>query len=97
MKVLLFEEWASYLNSIDKKEQDNEKRKLSNLLMLSRSFNMQVIICVQRADAQYFSTARDNANLIVGLGNLSDESRSMLFLRTEAKCFQTANKELAIC
>ena len=79
MKVLLFEEWASYLNSIDKKEQDNEKRKLSNLLMLSRSFNMQVIICVQRADAQYFSTARDNANLIVGLGNLSDESRSMLF------------------
>lgn len=79
MKVLLFEEWASYLNSIDKKEQDNEKRKLSNLLMLSRSFNMQVIICVQRADAQYFSAARDNVNLIVGLGNLSDESRSMLF------------------
>lgn len=79
MLILFFDEWASYLNFLDKKKAEEEKRKLSNLLMLGRSFNVHVIISQQRADAQYFSTARDNFNLIVGLGNLSPESRDMLF------------------
>ena len=79
MLVLFFDEWASYLNFQDKKQSETEKKKLSNLLMLGRSFNVHVIISQQRADAQYFSTARDNLNLVVGLGNLSEESKEMLF------------------
>jgi len=79
MLVLFFDEWASYLNFQDKKQSEEEKKKLSNLLMLGRSFNVHVIISQQRADAQYFSTARDNLNLAVGLGNLSEESKEMLF------------------
>lgn len=79
MMILFFDEWASYLNFLDKKKADEEKKRLSNLLMLGRSFNVHVIISQQRADAQYFSTARDNFNLIVGLGNLSQESKDMLF------------------
>lgn len=79
MLVLFFDEWASYLNFQDKKQAETEKKKLSNLLMLGRSFNVHVIISQQRADAQYFSTARDNLNLVVGLGNLSEESKEMLF------------------
>ena len=79
MLILFFDEWASYLNFLDKKIAEEEKRKLSNLLMLGRSFNVHVIISQQRADAQYFSTARDNFSVAIGLGNLSPESKDMLF------------------
>lgn len=79
MLILFFDEWASYLNFLEKKNAEEEKRKLSNLLMLGRSFNVHVIISQQRADAQYFSTARDNFSVAIGLGNLSLESKDMLF------------------
>lgn len=79
MLILFFDEWASYLNFLEKKIAEEEKRKLSNLLMLGRSFNVHVIISQQRADAQYFSTARDNFSVAIGLGNLSPESKDMLF------------------
>lgn len=77
--ILFFDEWASYCNSLDKKLVEEEKKKLATLLMLGRSFNVHVIISQQRADASYFSSARDNFNLVVGLGNLSEESKNMLF------------------
>lgn len=79
MLVLYFDEWASYCNSLDKKTVETEKQKLSQLLMLGRSFHVHVIISQQRADAAYFNTARDNFGFIVGLGNLSEESKNMLF------------------
>ena len=79
MMVLFFDEWASYCNSLDKKAVEEEKKKLSNLLMLGRSFQVHLIISQQRADAQYFNSARDNFNLVIGLGNLSEESKNMLF------------------
>lgn len=79
MIVLFFDEWASYCNSLDKKIIEEEKKKLSNLLMLGRSFRVHIIISQQRADAAYFNSARDNFNLVVGLGNLSEESKNMLF------------------
>jgi hypothetical protein len=80
MMLLYCDEWAAYCNSIeDRKILESEKRKLANLLMLGRSFNVHVIISQQRADAAYFSTARDNFNLVIGLGNLSQESKEMLF------------------
>ena len=79
MLVFFFDEWASYCNSLDKKTIEEEKKKLSNLLMLGRSFNVHVIISQQRADAVYFNSARDNFNLVIGLGNLSQESKNMLF------------------
>lgn len=79
MLVLFYDEWAAYCNSLDKKSVEVEKQKLSNLLMLGRSFHLHCIISQQRADAQYFSTARDNLNLVIGLGNLSEESKNMLF------------------
>lgn len=79
MLVLFFDEWASYCNILDKKAVEEEKKKLSTLLMLGRSFRIHVIVSQQRADAQYFGTARDNFNLVIGLGNLSEESKNMLF------------------
>lgn len=78
-QILFFDEWASYCNSLDKKVVEDEKKKLATLLMMGRSFNVHIIISQQRADASYFSSARDNFNLVVGLGNLSEESKNMLF------------------
>lgn len=78
-RLLFFDEWASYLNMLEKKEAENAKSKLATLLMLSRSFNVHVCISQQRADAQYFSTARDNFSVVVALGNVSKESKAMFF------------------
>lgn len=79
MMVLMFDEWASYCNSLEKKVAEEEKRKLTNILMLGRSFNVHIIVSQQRADSIYFATARDNFNLVIGMGNLSEESKNMLF------------------
>lgn len=76
--LLVFDEWASFLNNLEKKEAEEAKRQLSTLLMLGRSFNVHVLVSQQRADAQYFSTARDNFSGIIALGNLSKESALML-------------------
>lgn len=77
--LLVFDEWASYLNTLDKKQVEEEKHKLSTLLMLGRSYNIHVLVSQQRPDAQYFSTARDNFNLIMAMGNISKEAKDMLF------------------
>lgn len=78
-RMLVFDEWASYVSMLEKKEAEDAKRKLATLLMLGRSFNFHVLVSQQRADAAYFSTARDNFSIILALGNLSKESRDMFF------------------
>lgn len=78
-RMLVFDEWASYISSLDKKIAEDAKKKLSTLLMLGRSFNCQVLIIQQRADAAYFATARDNFNLVIALGTLSKEGQDMFF------------------
>ena len=78
-RLLMFDEWASYLNMLDKKEAEAAKSKLATLLMLGRSFNVHVLVSQQRADASYFSTARDNFSVVVALGNISKESKQMFF------------------
>ena len=52
---------------------------MATLLMLGRSFNVHILVSQQRADASYFNTARDNFSVVIGLGNLSKESISMIF------------------
>lgn len=79
MLVLFFDEWAAFCTGLDKKVQEAVKRQLASLLMLGRSFQMHIILSQQRADAEYFNTARDNFSFIIGLGNLSEESKRMLF------------------
>ncbi len=77
--LLMFDEWAAFLNSLPKKEAEEAKRKLSVLLMLGRSFGIHVLISQQRVDAVYFNAARDNFSVVVGLGRLSRESVQMMF------------------
>lgn len=79
-RMLFFDEWASYLNMLDKKEAELAKSKLATLLMLGRSFNVHVCISQQRADSTYFSNgARDNFSVVLALSNISKESKQMFF------------------
>lgn len=89
-RLLVFDEWASFVSMQEKKEAEESKRKLATLLMLGRSFNIHVLVSQQRADAAYFSTARDNFSIIIALGNLSRESRDMFFagFKDEMKAVQ---------
>ena len=76
---LVFDEWASYVSFLEKKEADSAKKNLSLLLMLARSFDIHVILSQQRLDASYFSGSRDNFSFICGMGKLSKESADMMF------------------
>ena len=76
---LCIDEWSGFLSSLAvKKEQDNYKQKLANILMLGRGANIFIIMSLQRADSTYIA-GRDNFGNVVGLGTLSKESIAMVF------------------
>lgn len=76
---LCIDEWSGFLSSLAvKKEQDNYKQKLANILMLGRGANIFIIMSLQRADSTYI-TGRDNFGNVVGLGTLSKDSIAMVF------------------
>ena len=76
---LCIDEWSGFLSSLAvKKEQDNYKQKLANILMLGRGANIFIIMSLQRADSTYI-TGRDNFGNVVGLVTLSKESIAMVF------------------
>lgn len=78
--VLMFDEYVSFLLASEKKTAEQYKSKMAILLMLGRSFRINIIIAIQRADASNFvNGARDNFGIVCGLGNLSPESAHMLF------------------
>ncbi len=87
----IFDEWASFLTSLEKKQADHAKQSLSMLLMLGRSFNIHVIVSQQRLDAAYFNSARDNFSLVLAMGKLSREAAQMMF--SEFKDDLDRNKE----
>lgn len=78
-QFLVFDEYAAFLTSMDKKQSEAAKQQMSTLLMLGRSFNLHVIVSQQRIDATYFANARDNFSVVIGLGRLSKESVEMMF------------------
>lgn len=80
MRVLLFDEWSAYLDGLDeKKHMEAQRKKLGQLLRLGRSFRTHVLIGQQRMDSTYFQGFRENFNIVIGLSNLSKESRDMFF------------------
>lgn len=77
--LLCFDEWASFINSLDKKDAEDTKKKLSNLLMLGRSFDFHILLSQQRLSAEDFGKSRDQLSMILSLGNVSKEVAGMLF------------------
>lgn len=77
---LLFDEWSAYLDGLDEKKQmEAQRKKLGQLLRLGHSFRTHVLLSQQRMDSTYFQGFRENFNLVIGLSNLSKESRDMFF------------------
>jgi hypothetical protein len=65
---------------VKKKVADDIKSMLSTLLILGRSYNIHIIIGLQRADAEHFKAgARDQFGAVLRIGNLSKKQRLMLF------------------
>jgi len=79
-RVLLIDEYGALISAQPKKEADELRTMVANMLFMARSLGLIVIIGVQRADAEHFKTgARDQFKAILGMSNLSKEQRSMLF------------------
>ena len=72
------DEWAGYLSVLDKKDADIQKKRMSALLMLGRGVSICCVLSLQRADAEYFSKARDNIGHCILLGAPSAESIQMV-------------------
>lgn len=78
--VLLIDEYAAFISSLDKKEAEIYKKKIAELLCMSRSLGIKILIGMQRGSAELFSYgSRDNILCTLALGNLSKEQKSMLF------------------
>ena len=76
---LVIDEWGSFITSLDKKDAEQAKRILAELLMLGRAYQYIPIIGIQRPDSTYFNGSRDNFQACLALGNLSPEGRRMVF------------------
>lgn len=76
---LIIDEWGSFITSLDRKEAEQAKNMLAELLMLGRAYQYIPIIGIQRPDSTYFNGSRDNFQACLALGNLSPEGRRMVF------------------
>jgi hypothetical protein len=80
IKVLLIDEFGALISSRERKEADELKTMVANMLFMGRSLGIVVIIGIQRADSEYFKAgARDQFMAILALSNLSKEQKNMLF------------------
>jgi hypothetical protein len=82
-KVLLIDEYGALISALttsDKKEADEIKSMVAEMLFMGRSLGIRVIIGIQRADSKHFGDgARDQFVSILALGNLSKTQKEMLF------------------
>jgi len=79
LRLILWDEWSSFINYLDKKQADEYRKKLSTLLMIGRSFNYHVLLAQQRLNAEDFPKVRDNFNNVITLGNPSKEVIGMFY------------------
>lgn len=78
--VFVIDEYSAFVMSKEKKVADTIKNQIAEMLSMSRSLGIIVVIGLQRADSELFKLgARDNFRSILGMGNLSKEQKSMLF------------------
>lgn len=80
VKILLIDEYSALIGSQDKKRAEELKTMIGNMLLMSRSLGMKIIIGTQTAHSENFKTgARDQFHAVLALGNLSKEQKQMLF------------------
>jgi|GEM_PF-451253 len=84
LKILFVDEFASLINLIeDKKEKEAAQKRLSMLLMLSRSRRFSIQLATQQPSAQIFgsgaSGSREQFGAVCLLGDSGSETQQMLF------------------
>ena len=81
--LLICDEYPALLHyymSLDKKKANDLLMRIAEILMMGRGLSFGCWIVTQRADAQLFQNgARDNFMVLIALGRLSKEQRTMLF------------------
>lgn len=85
--ILIFDEYPSFVNYLQMKDKANKTKyvndvlgAISEILMLGRGIKYGIWIVTQRADSSLFNNgARDNFMLVIALGRLSKEQKTMLF------------------
>lgn len=85
--LLICDEYPALINYLQGKDKANKTKlatdilsAISELLCLGRGINFYTWIVTQRADNSLFANgARDNFMVVIGLGRLSKEQKSMLF------------------
>nr|WP_297763646.1 FtsK/SpoIIIE domain-containing protein [uncultured Butyrivibrio sp.] len=90
-RILIFDEYPAYTFFQTMKDKDNKTKYSSDItnviatiLMLGRGLKHGVWLVTQRADASLFANgARDNFQIIIGLGRLSKEQKAMIFTGEE--------------
>lgn len=84
-QVLIFDEFATFAASKEKKEFDALMRQISNLIFMGRSYGYHVILVGQRFDADTIRTnLRDQFGIKVYMGqSISQQAATMLFPGSE--------------
>lgn len=85
--LLIADEYPALLNYLQTVDKSSKTKKagdilgsIAEILMLGRGIQYGVWIITQRADASLFANgARDNFMIILGLGRMSKEQKSMIF------------------
>lgn len=85
--ILIFDEYPACINYLTTKDKQEKTKKagdilgaVAEILMLGRGIGYGVWIVTQRADATLFANgARDNFMVVLGLGRMSKEQKSMVF------------------
>ena len=79
-QFLVFDEYVAFLEMLTTKESTALLSQLKKIVMLDRQAGYFLIVACQRPDAKYFGDGvRDNFNLRVGLGRMSELGYGMLF------------------
>lgn len=85
--LLIFDEYPAFINYVSAKDKQDKTKNVNDvlnaiaeILMLGRGISYGVYIVTQRADAALFANgARDNFMIVIGLGRMSKEQKSMVF------------------
>lgn len=84
--VLILDEYTAYAAILEKKEREEFKSNLTQLILKGREAGVFVVLATQRPDASYLDgNIRDQLGLRVALGRMSDDGYRMTFGNTEQK------------
>ena len=77
--LLCFDEYASFLTALDKKEQEAVKKKIAVCVMTARSFGMAIFFVCQIGYADTFDKIRNNITCVIAMSNVTKEMQQMFF------------------